>query len=348
MKKRSRKKLWYGLLRLGGAGAVLAFLLGYTVIRMPNVCVDEGRPYDLYVPAGMDVDSLMWVLERDSVLCRPRTFLWLAGMKDLPGHLKTGHYVLRRGMNNREMVNMLRGGYQVPVRVVFNHITTVEELAGVVARQLAFDSLELVHLLKDTAFIGGMGFDTATVIALFLPDTYEFYWNVSPRRFVKRMYREYHLFWDGRRREQARALGLTPVEVAILASIVQREALHDDEMPRIAGVYLNRLKRGMRLQADPTVVFAMREKGRKRVLKKDLHIDSPYNTYRYAGLPPGPICMPGKRAIDAVLQAEKHHYLYFCAREDFSGYHNFARTLAEHNRNARRYRHALNQRRIYR
>ncbi len=337
------RKSVYVLLIVGGG----LMAVGYGLFRSPNLCVGEDRTYDLYIPTGMTFDSLLRVLERDTVLCRPLTFRLVARMKDLPSHLKPGHYLLRAGMDNRTLVAMLRGGFQVPVRVVLHNINTVEELAGRVARQLEFDSLSLVSLLKDSAFIAQYGFDTATVIALFLPDTYEFYWNVSPERFVKRMYREYKRFWDRDRRERAEALGLTPVEVATLASIVQKEALHADEMPRIAGVYLNRLRRGMRLQADPTIVFALRQEGRRRVLKKDLHIDSPYNTYIHAGLPPGPICMPAKQAIDAVLHAEQHHYLYFCAKDDFSGYHNFARTLTEHNRNARLYRRALNKKKIY-
>jgi UPF0755 protein len=291
---------------------------------------------------------LLVILQRDTLLCRPATFVWLARRKRLPSHIHPGRYLIRRGMNNNTLINMLRGGFQDAVRVTFHNIQTVEELAGVVGRQLELDSAELVDLLKDSAFVAGYGFDTNTVISMFLPDTYEFYWNTSAKKFMRRMYREYKKFWNDRRRGEAEALGLTPEEVSTLASIVQEEVIHDDEMPRVAGVYLNRLRRGMRLQADPTVKFALREAGRKRILKKDLHIDSPYNTYRYAGLPPGPICMPSKEALEAVLHAEKNNYLYFCAKDDFSGYHNFARTLSEHNRNARLYRRALNKNRIYR
>ncbi len=327
---------------------LLAFAGWYVVVRMPNVCVEDEKGKELFVPTGADFDSLLSILERDTVLCHPTTFRLLARRKRLPTHVSPGHYIIRRGMNNNTLINMLRGGFQDAVRVTLHNIRTVEELAGVVARQLEPDSAAFLSVLKDSAFIAGFGFDTATVIALFLPDTYEFYWNTSPRRFVRKMYREYMRFWDEERRRKAVALNLNPVEVATLASIVQEEVIHDDEMPRVAGVYLNRMRKGMRLQADPTVKFALREKGRKRILKKDLHIDSPYNTYRYAGLPPGPIRMPSKAAIDAVLNAEKHSYIYFCAKDDFSGYHNFARNLKEHNRNARLYRRALNKKRIYR
>jgi len=338
------KKTVYSLL-------VLLFLLAaawYGVVRMPNVCIRGEKGKELYISTGTGFDSLLVILQRDTLLCRPATFVWLARRKRLPSHIHPGRYLIRRGMNNNTLINMLRGGFQDAVRVTLHNIRTVEALAGVVARQLEPDSAAFLSVLKDSAFIAGFGFDTATVIALFLPDTYEFYWNTSPRRFVRKMYREYMRFWDEERRRKAVALNLNPVEVATLASIVQEEVIHDDEMPRVAGVYLNRLRKGMRLQADPTVKFALREKGRKRILKKDLHIDSPYNTYRYAGLPPGPIRMPSKAAIDAVLNAEKHSYIYFCAKDDFSGYHNFARNLKEHNRNARLYRRALNKKRIYR
>ncbi len=338
------KKIIYVLIFL----SFLAVAAWYTVVRMPNVCVAQNGQKELFVPTGTDYDSLLVILEKDSVLCHPSTFLLLARRKHLPTHVYPGHYVIRAGMSNNELINMLRGGFQDAVRVTLHNIHTLEELAGVLAQQLEPDSLAFLTLLKDSAFIAGYGFDTTTVIALFLPDTYEFYWTTSPQRFVRKMYREYKRFWDDDRRNRAKALGLTPVEVATLAAIVQEEVLHDDEMPRVAGVYLNRLRKGMRLQADPTVKFALKEEGRKRILKKDLRIDSPYNTYRYAGLPPGPIRMPSKAAIDAVLHAEKHSYLYFCAKDDFSGYHNFASNLSEHNHNARLYRRALNKKRIYR
>jgi UPF0755 protein len=338
------KKIIYVLILL----FFLALAAWYAVVRMPNVCVEDEQGKELFIPTGTDFDSLRVILEKDSVLCHTSTFLLLARRKRLPAHVHPGHYVIRRGMNNNALINMLRGGFQDAVQVTLHNIRTIEQLAGVVARQLEPDSLAFLEVLRDSAFITGFGFDTNTVIALFLPDTYEFYWTTSPRRFVRKMFREYKRFWDEERRRKAVALGLTPVEVATLASIVQEEVLHADEMPRVAGVYLNRLHKGMRLQADPTVKFALREEGRKRILKKDLRIDSPYNTYRYAGLPPGPIRMPSKTAIDAVLNAEKHSYLYFCAKDDFSGYHNFARTLSQHNRYARLYRRALNKKRIYR
>ncbi len=338
------KKIIYVLLLL----AILAFAAWYVVVRMPNVCVEEGGQKELFIPTGTDYDSLLVILQKDSILCHPATFRLLARRKHLPTHVNPGHYVIRSGMNNNRLIIMLRGGFQDAVRVTFHNIRTLAQLAGVLGRQLEPDSASFLAVLKDSAFIAQYGFDTATVIALFLPDTYDFYWNTSPRRFVKKMYREYKRFWNEERKQKARELGLTPLEVSVLASIVQEEVLHDDEMPRVAGVYLNRLRKGMRLQADPTVKFALQQEGRKRILKKDLHVDSPYNTYRYAGLPPGPIRMPSKAAIDAVLNAEKNSYLYFCARDDFSGYHNFARTLSEHNRNARLYRRALNKKKIYR
>ena len=201
--------------------------------------------------------------------------------------------------------------------------------------------------MNDSTWCDSLGFTRETIPALFIPNTYEIYWNVSPERFMARMKQEYNRFWTEERRKKAEALGLTPVEVSTLASIVEEESAVADEYPTIAGLYLNRLKAGMPLQADPTVKFAAGDFALQRILDKHLAIDSPYNTYKYAGLPPGPIRIPSIRAIDAVLNPAHHRYFYMCAKEDFSGRHNFAATLAEHNRNANRYRAELNRRKIY-
>ena len=327
---------------------ILAFAIFYSIVWMPNVRLPKGEVKIILIPSGIDYRGVLNILSQDSVLRHPATFDMLARRKHYPGFIHPGRYLFRAGMSNNTMINMLRGGFQQPVKVTLHNIRTKEQLAGIVSRKLELDSAELVRLLSDATFVAGFGMDTATVISLFIPDTYEFYWNIPAERFVQRMYREYNRFWNKQRLKEAEQIGLTPVEVTTLASIVQEEVLHQDEMPKIAGVYLNRLKKGIRLQADPTIKFALRDFDRRRIITRDLHIKSPYNTYKYAGLPPGPIRIPSKEAIDAVLHAEKSSYLYFCAKDDFSGYHYFSKTLAEHNRYARKYRRVLNKKRIYR
>jgi UPF0755 protein len=215
-------------------------------------------------------------------------------------------------------------------------------LAGRIGDQIEADSSSIVAYLTDVTNLSHLGFNAKTIPALFLPNTYEFYWNTDAEKFVEKMKGEYDKYWNEERRNKARAIGLSPVQVSILASIVDKETNKTDEMPRIAGVYLNRLRSGWLLQADPTLVFAVGDFEMKRVLNIHKEVESPYNTYKYTGLPPGPICIPSLQSINAVLNAEKHKYYYFCAKEDFSGYHNFAKTLTEHNRNAARYQRALN------
>lgn len=259
---------------------------------------------------------------------------------------REGAYRLEPGMSAWKVALKLARGSETPVRVTFNNVRTLDQLAERLADQLCFSKAELLPLLQSDSVCAELGFTQATLPALFLPDTYEFYWTVSPEDFLKKMAREYSRYWDGKREKQAEAWGLTPVEVATLASIVEEETNKPDEMGIVAGLYLNRLRKGMPLQADPTVKFACGDFTLKRILNKHLAVESPYNTYRVTGLPPGPIRIASKQAIDAVLNHKPNPYLYMCAREDFSGYHNFATTLAEHQRNAVRYQRELNRRGI--
>ena len=251
-------------------------------------------------------------------------------------------------MNNNELVNLLRSGRQTPVDVVFNNVRTKEQFAGKIASQLELDSLDLLYAMVDTNFINPLGLDAHTVSSLFIPNTYEFYWNVSITDFLLRMTAEHHHFWTESRRTKAQKLKLSADEITTLASIVEKETLKKDEQPKVAGLYLNRLERGIKLESDPTVIFAIGDFTINRVLNKDLKIDSPYNTYKHKGLPPGPISIPSIQAIDAVLNHEKHDFIFMCAKDDFSGYHNFAKTYTGHLINARKYRKALNQRGIKR
>ena len=249
-----------------------------------------------------------------------------------------GHYLLKDGMNNIQLINMLRKGFQTPVKVVFNNIKNLEELAGRVSDQIEADSLSITTAIRN---------DSSICPCYFIPNTYEFYWNTDAESFIKKMKAEYEKFWNETRIAKAEEMNLKPEEVSILASIVDKETTKTSEMPRIAGVYLNRLKKHWPLQADPTLIYALGDYSIHRVLDVHKEIDSPYNTYKHAGLPPGPICLPSIAAIDAVLNAERHKYFYFCAKDDLSGYHVFARNINEHNRNAEKYRRALNKHKIY-
>jgi UPF0755 protein len=241
---------------------------------------------------------------------------------------------------------MLKGGLQTPLNVTFNNVRTKEDLAGKVGKYLQTDSVSILQLFADTAQIKKYGFTPETFSSMFIPNTYEFFWTTTATEFADRMKKEYDRFWNDERKKKAEEIKLTPVEVITLASIVQAETAKNDELKTIAGLYINRLNRGMFLQADPTVKFAVGDFSLKRILNSHLEIDSPYNTYKNLGLPPGPINFPETSAIDAVLNFEKNKYYYMCAKEDFSGYHNFAATLAEHNRNAAKYRAALDRNKI--
>lgn len=299
---------------------------------------------DLYVSAKSDYGTLL-----DSLmpgLKHPAAFRCYAGRIRLAETYKPGHYILKPGMSVIKVARMLKLGMQTPVRVTINSVRTPAQLAAKLSRQIDADSAELVRAFTSPDLARRMGFDSVTLFSMFLPNTYEFYWTVSPEEFVERMHREYERFWTKERDDKRKRSGLSRLEVMTLASIVAEETRKSDEMPRIAGVYINRLRRGIRLQADPTVKYAMQDFGLRRILYRHLKYPSPYNTYVNKGLPPSPICMPGIDAIDAVLNFEEHDYLFFCARPSFDGYHNFARTLREHNANARAYSAALNRRNI--
>lgn len=331
--------------------SAIIVLFGYFGIKFyntyfaPNVTAKEKY---LYVKTGYVFEDLVTDLRYKQVLNNIGTFWQAAEKMNLQGTLKPGKYRLKEGMNNRTLINMLKAGNQEPVKLKFQNIRKIENFAAMLSRNLEPDSVAFINLLDSAAFVEKYGFTTETVYTMFIPNSYEMWWNTSPEEFFKKMNAEYLKFWNAERKAKADALGLDPIKVTVLASIVDAEALYDKEMPTIAGLYLNRLKKGMLLQADPTVIFANGDFTVKRVTGALLGIDSRYNTYKYAGLPPGPINMPSINAIDAVLNKENNNYLYMCAKEDFSGYHNFAATVEEHNLNAKKYREALNKRNIFR
>jgi len=318
----------------------------YNRIFGPNVGTPGKGEFSLYIPTGSDYKDVLDSLVSNDLLKNIDSFEWVAKKKGYPEKVKSGHYIISDNMSNNSLVNMLRAGLQVPVNVVISTARTPQDLAGRIAGQIEPDSAALISLLNDETFLEKYKFNRYTVLGMFIPNTYEFWWNTSAEDFIKRMYSEYSDFWNGDRLKKAEALKMAPDEIITLASIIVTESNKEDEYATIAGLYINRLNKGMKLQADPTVIYALGDFNRRRVLKNDTRVDSPYNTYLYSGLPPGPITLPSIKAIDAVLNYEKHNYIYFCAKDDFSGYHVFARTLEQHNRNARLYQIALNRQNI--
>jgi UPF0755 protein len=318
---------------------------GAYLLVAPNFVPE--KTYYIYVYPDRRFDKLCRELE-DSARCRHIwSFMRIAEYMNYPDNMKTGRYAVTPGMSNIDLLKTLRRGTQEPVRITFNNVRTVEDLAERLSAQLMTGSEDLMALLGNPDYCSAMGFTRQTIPAMFIPNTYEIYWNVSAENLLQRMKREYDAFWTGTRVLQAQKIGLSPLQVSILASIVEEESAAADEYPVIAGLYINRLHKGMPLQADPTVKFALGDVTLQRILNEHLTVDSPYNTYLHTGLPPGPLRIPSITGLEAVLNYSKHNYLYMCAREDFSGLHNFAATLAEHNRNAERYRNALNRRGIW-
>ena len=299
----------------------------------------------LYIPTGSNLDDVVAIIKAQHILNNTESFKWVASKMNFK-NIKPGKYKITKGLSNIELVRLLRSGKQEPIKLTFQNIRLKTDFAGYIGKNFEIDSLAFLNMLDSIDLVRQYGFDEETIFCMFIPNTYEMYWNTSKEKFFERMQKEYVKFWHTERIAQAKAIGLSPVQVSILASIVDQEALLNREMIRIAGVYMNRLNRGIKLEADPTVIFANGDFTVKRVLYKLLQKDSPYNTYKYSGLPPGPICMPSVAAIDAVLHFEKHNYIYFCAKEDFSGLHNFASNVTEHQMNARKFQQALNNRGI--
>ncbi|NKI25969.1 endolytic transglycosylase MltG [Arenibacter sp. 6A1] len=322
----------------------------YSAFFVPNTKFSNETAY-IYVSSDANFESVKESLE--PLLKDMETFETAAKKKGYDVHLKAGKYAVKKSMNNNEIINSLRSG-NIPVKVAFNNQETLEELAGRISQQIEADSISLVSAFRNIDFLEDNGFNKATALSMYVPNSYEFFWNTSAEGFMSRMLKEYHRFWNDKRKEKAKALGLSPAEVVVVASIVHKETAKVDERPRVAGVYLNRLRIRMPLQADPTVIYAIKlHSGNfdtiiKRVLYKDLELDSPYNTYKVAGLPPGPIAMPDISAIEAVLNPEKHDYLYFVANVENFGYHKFAKTLSQHNRNKEQYVRWINAQKINR
>ncbi|PLX09765.1 MAG: endolytic transglycosylase MltG [Marinilabiliales bacterium] len=340
-----KKKVFLIIFIVIALAAVVAFIFGKKYrdfIFAPNVVV-ENEPAYIHIPNGSDYDDLLLILEESGYIENMESFKQVADWKKYGEKVLPGRYEIHDGMSNNELINLLRSGKQSPVKLSFISVRSLPILAGKVAVYIEADSTEIADLLMNPETAAKYGFNEQTFPAMFIPNTYEFYWNTSADKFVERMAQEFKNFWNADRIQKAQDLGMSQSEVSTMASIVEKETQKNDEKARIAGVYINRIQKGMLLQADPTVVFAVGDFTLQRVLKRHLQYDSPYNTYIYEGLPPGPICIPSTSSIDAVLNYENHSYYYFCANSDFSGYHVFASSLSQHNANARKYHNALRQ-----
>lgn len=313
---------------------------GYQICYTANILVDkEDRIF--VIRSGATFTSVRDDLYNNQFINDPLSFSFLAKLSGYDKEIVPGRYILRRNMTNLQAIKILRSGKQELVNVTFSVVRLRKELAEKITKNTSMSADEFNQALDEFIQKNDEGFNKENILCMFLPNTYQVYFNVSPEDLVKRMNVEYKKFWNEDRTAKAKELGMKPVEVSILASIVQAESIKPDEAPVIAGLYLNRLKRNIALQADPTLVFATGDFTLKRVLNSHKEIDSPYNTYKYPGLTPGPINVPQIASIDAVLNYQHHNYYYMCAKEDFSGYHNFANSLDEHSRNARKYQRAL-------
>jgi len=344
---KKRKYILLGLVAFSVLLTSLSFYF-YQAFFSPNALINSEEPAVVNIPTGSNFSQVLDILLDEDIVNEVVTFSFVAKVMNYSeGGVKPGHYTIQPKLSNRELVTLLRSGRQTPVNITFNNIRLKEDLAEKITSNLEMDKSAVLNLIQDQVLLKKYGFDNQTIMAMFIPNTYEVYWDLSPPELFERMYKEYQRYWTEERLAKAKELQMSPLEVATLASIVQSETNKADERPIVAGVYINRLKRNIPLQADPTLLFAMKDFTIKRVLNVHKEVESPYNTYKYAGLPPGPINLPEMSSLNAVLNYKEHNYLYFCAKEDFSGYHSFATNLRDHMINARRYQNALNAAKIF-
>lgn len=308
----------------------------------PNILVAK-QPRPLIIPRGATFKDVQDILHKGDYTQDLISFSFLAKLMDYDENVKPGRYLLKPNLSNIQAIRLLRAGIQEPVNVTFNNVRLTPDLSEKITRNLNMTPAEFEAALIKFTMSNREGFNKDNILCMFIPNTYEVYFNVSPDDLIARMHSEYEKFWNAERRQKAEAIGLTPIEVSILASIVQAESVKKDEAPIIAGLYINRLRKDIPLQADPTLVFAVGDFTLKRVLNEHKEIDSPYNTYRNRGLPPGPVNMPEVFALDAVLNHTASDFLYMCAKEDFSGRHNFTHSYRQHVINAQKYQRALSR-----
>jgi UPF0755 protein len=349
---RKRKFVKKVFMLVGALIAILFLVLFsrfYKTLYRGNVDLHGKDEVFVYIPSHSDFSKVCSILYNGGYIKDKESFEWLAGKKNYISKVKPGKYMLRKGMSNKQLIDMLRAGRQTPVKLTYNNIRTKNELITKICTQLEADSSELTNLLNYNKYLGKFGLNADNCLVMFIPNTYEFYWNTSAEEFMERIFKEYKKFWNADRLKKAKNCGLDKIQVSILASVVQAEQTqYNKEKPVIAGLYINRLRKGMLLQSDPTVIFAIGNFNIHRVLNHDKEINSPYNTYKFAGLPPGPINLPEMSSIDAVLDYEENDFIYMCAKEDLSGFHNFSRTIEQHTIYARKYQQALDAKNIKR
>jgi peptidoglycan lytic transglycosylase G len=350
-KKRTRKNKRKNQSRgtLGLIIAAIVLISGiYFLFRIfgPNTAPFRKEKY-FYIPTGSTYSQVLQALQEQGIVHNIKSFGWVARKLDYEDHVHAGRYEIYSGMSNFTIVRLLRSGRQKPVKLVINKLRTKENFIRLVSNNLEADSVVLSSMLNDPVYLRQFGFDTDNVMCMIIPDTYDFYWNTPAGEVFKKLDEKYVSFWDSTRKAEAASLGLTPHQVTILASIVEEETNINSDKPLISSVYLNRLQKGMRLSADPTIRFAMNDFTMRRVYRKYTQVNSPYNTYLHKGLPPGPICTPSIQTIDDVLHTPSTQFLYFCARADFSGYQVFSKTFKQHMLNAKAYQEALDKMNIH-
>lgn len=343
-KNKSRKKIFFWIISIIILLAITSTVFTYRMVFKP---IGLPETEYIYIDNNSNYDDVIDQIKEKIELPNEKIFNLLSERMNYQNMVKTGRYAIEDGITMPDLIRKLRSGSQTPIKLTFNNIRTIESLAGRLSSQLMVDSISILEVLRDTTLAAKYGFNEQTFGAMFIPNTYEVYWDTNVENLIDRMKREYDSFWNEERRAKAEKINLTPIEVATLASIVEEEATYAEEYPIVAGLYINRLNRGMRLEADPTVKFAVGDATLRRILFKHLEVESPYNTYKIDGLPPGPIRIPSTASINATLSPAQHNYIFMCAKDDLSGRHNFAVTHAEHARNARAYQKALNERGIY-
>jgi UPF0755 protein len=342
----SNKKIKIAILLFSLVSAMFSYYV-WQVFKTPNFNVEANKPFELFIPQKATYESVLDTLKKHDIVRDQLSFRFLAKVLKYPDKVRPGRYIIHSEMGNWELLRKLRNGRQDAYKVVINNFRLKEDIASRIAHQTAYDSAAIYAVLDSTELMQQWGFDSETSPAIFVPNTYEVNWTTTFPEFLEKMNKAFVKFWTSKRKEEAKKLGLTPVQVSILASIVYGESKNSKEQARVAGVYWNRLQSNMPLQADPTVVFAWKDFTIKRVTSKYTALNSPYNTYKNTGLPPGPISIVSGDVIDRVLNLEHHDYLYFCAKADFSENHAFAVTYEEHMKNAADYQKALDKNKIH-
>jgi UPF0755 protein len=344
--RKNKKKL---ILLLIAIGILLGLIKGgqyYYYYLHPQF--HPSRTVYFYINRNDNIDSVYNKVSKEGTSTGMKGFRRLAKKHRYAENIRYGRYAIQPNNNVRTLFFHLSRGYQTPKNLIIGSVRTREALARNLGKQIMADSTKIIQRMYDTTLCAKLGFNEETIMCLFIPNTYQVYWTINPDELLERMKKEYDRFWNEERLAKAKDIGLTAKEISILASIVEEETNNSDERPMVAGLYINRLTRGMLLQADPTVKFALQNFELRRITNRHLETNSPYNTYKHKGLPPGPIRNPSIKSIDSVLNYAKHNYIYMCAKEDFSGTHNFATNLAGHHANARKYQQALNKKKIYR